>query len=449
MTTVPPSRSPQTRPATSLRNRRAPPATRGLTDASRAILLQIAGFGLLFSVWLGLLGPISPLLLMASFGAIVVLTPQQAVDGLLRAWPLLLIGALACLSALWSTAPWISLRYGIQLAITIAAAITLASALKPRHIVRLLLLSGLVVLVLCLLSGRQGGSTSGPVLIGILGSKNEMGSLCFLVVCSGLGLAFTSEERPAIRLAALAGAALGLLVLLGTFATGAVLGVLIFTGCAVGIALASRLPAASRFALLLGALAFLVPLWLIRADLQRLWEYFVVDVLRKDMGLTGRDYLWAHADRLIADRPVLGYGYRSTWLSDTPETLGLLRWAGLSNGAGFNFHDSFREWAVDFGLLGAAVVATAVFIGLYKIVRKSLIRGVTAPVIFLAAMGITVLVRAKVENVLGPFGSSTVLIIVILAVGYMSWQDSGPVPAARTRPRPPRRVAARLRSPAG
>ena len=432
------------------------PAARGLNDTAREALIQTAGFFMLFGVWLGLLGPIAPLLVMASFAGLIALAPARAIQGLIRSWPLILIGCLACLSALWSTAPSISLRYGVQLLITIAAAVTLASTLTPVRIVRLLLLSGVVVLLLCLASGRQGQSPAGPVLIGILGSKNEMGSLCLLVACSGLTAAFTSTERPWLRLFALGAAALGLLVLLGTFATGAVLGVLMFMGLSLGLDLGSRLPAASRFALLVGFLALLLPLWMIRTDLAELWEYFVVDILRKDMGLTGRDYLWAHADRLIAERPVLGYGYRSTWLGDSAETLGLLRWAGLTSGAGFNFHDSYREWAVDFGFVGAAVVALCIFAGLYKVIQRSLDKNVTAPMIFFAAMAITIMIRAKLENVLGPFGSTTILIVVILAVGY-AYRSAAKLAPPRLRPklrpstrprsdRAPARLAAGLNS---
>lgn len=381
--------------------------------------MQAAGYGLLLSVWLGTLGPIAPLLLMASLAALAALAPVRTLSGLLRCWPLMIVGGLACLSALWSTAPGVSLRYGLQLAITLAAAITLASVLSPEKILRSLFLSSLTVLGLCILSGRQGQSVGGPVLIGILGSKNEIGGLCQLVICSGLVVTASSSERPWLRVLALPILAVSGYVLVGSFATGAVLGTGIFLALAAGFVAASRIPPASKFVLALTLLSLMIPLWIVREDLGDLWTYFVTDVLGKDVGLTGRDYLWAHADRLIADRPVLGHGYRSTWLGDSAETIGLLRWAGLSSGAGFNFHDTYREWAVDFGFAGAVVVGLCLLAGLMKIVVRNLSTAITPAGVFFAAMGVTMMIRAKLETVLGPFGSSAVLLSVIVSLGYL------------------------------
>lgn len=362
------------------------------------------------------------MLLMISTASLIGLAPTRAIRALLRAWPLLLIGLLACLSMLWSAAPGVSLRYGVQLSITIVAAIVLMGALPPYKVVQSLFISSCFILLLCMLSGRQGPSESGFVLIGILGSKNEMGALCNLLICSGVTLIFSSQNSRAFRLAAVPAVLIATLVLLASFSAGAVVVTVMFIGLTIAFAIASRIPPATQFAFALILMALLAPIWLVRDDLLRYWEFFVVDVLNKDLGLTGRDYLWAHADRLIEQQPLLGYGYRSIWLGQDVETIGLLRWAGLSSGAGFNFHDTYREWAVDFGLAGAALICLIVFLGLFKAVLRALRRNVSHAEIFFAAMGITVMVRAKFETVLGPFSSSTVLLIAIVAIGYLAPQ---------------------------
>lgn len=397
----------------------------GAPDPKARVILG-CGYLLFVASWLSLLGPIAPLMMMGATLGILALAPMTVFQALLRCWPILIVAGLAPLSALWSTDPSVSVRYGVQLAITLGAAVALASVTGPRAFLRIVFLGSLFVLALCILSGRQGGSPQGPVLIGLLGSKNEMGQLCQLAICSAIMTALSRDEARWLRLLALPAAAFAGLVLAYTFAAGAVLTTLAFLLAAAVFALGSRLPTGSKLLLAGLLLLFAVPLWLIQADIVRFYEWFVVDVLGKDIGLTGRDYLWAHADRMIGDRPVLGHGYRSTWLGSGPDTIGLLRWAGLSSGAGFNFHDTYREWMVDFGIAGAVVILLGLGAGMVRLIGVSLSRRATTALVFAAASVIVLAARAKVETVYGPFGSSGLLIGVTAAFGYLSAAGARP-----------------------
>ncbi|MBB5746336.1 O-antigen ligase family protein [Brevundimonas variabilis] len=396
------------------------PAAAGPHIGAKNGLIIACGYLLFTASWLSLLGPIAPLLMMAATMGIVALAPLTVITGLFRCWPILLVAALAPLSALWSTEPGISFRYGTQLAITFAAAVTLASVTTPKTFLRIVFFSTLLVLLLCLISGRQGGSPQGPVLIGVLGSKNEMGQLCQLAVCSAVMTAFSTTEARWIRLLALPASAFAAFVLAYTFASGAVITTILFLMAALLLALAFRLPAGSKLMLGVMVLMFALPLWLIQSDLVRLYEWFVVDVLGKDIGLTGRDYLWAHADKMISARPVLGYGYRSTWLGSGTETIGLLRWAGLSSGAGFNFHDTYRELAVDLGIAGLVLTLLCLGFGMARVIIRNMGAQATTAGIFLAASAVVLVARAKVETITGPFGSSGILIGVTAASGYLA-----------------------------
>lgn len=374
---------------------------------------------MLTATWLGGFGPIAPLVIMACAVALVALKPSECLTGAVQCWPLLLVAFLACLSALWSTAPSVSLRYGTQLAITILATLLMVSALRPDNFLRAVFGSCTVILVLCLLSGRQGPSLAGPVLIGVLGSKNEMGGLTHLLICSGFALLIDPAQPRWLRLLVLPVAAAALLVLLTGFSTGAVLATLMFLSVFAVLAAARRMPPSIRLLLVIGLLAFAIPLWMIRADLVTMWEDFVVNVLHKDIGLTGRDYLWAYADRLIGDRPVLGHGFRATWQGSGAETIGLLRWAGLTSGAGFSFHDTYREWLVDFGFLGGGMIAVIMLTGLSRTVLRAM-SSISSPAwVFLASIGIVFAIRAKVENLFGPFNSSTMIIVAVVAYGLL------------------------------
>lgn len=435
---------------------RAPLADRGWAagddSPQRDLMVQIAAFALLSSIWLNLLGPIAPLLVTVSGAAVVALLPYRSISGLRRAWPILLVAGFVCLSALWSTAPGITLRYGIQLAITLCIGVILAAALSPKSLLRIIFFSSLFVTILCLLSGRQGASPQGPVLIGFLGSKNEMGQLCQMTICSAATVAFASWEKPWVRLLALPAVAIGVGLLMHTFALGASLTTALFGLVALGFLVASRVPTGSKFLIAALVIAFVVPLWLIRGDLQLFYEYVLVDVFGKDVGLTGRDFLWAHADGLIDDRPYLGHGFRSTWLGSSGDTIGLLRRVGIASGAGFNFHDTFREWKVDFGWIGAVLIATLLAVGFIRLIAVNMGRQATLAGIFFAATAVIVIARGTVETLFGPFSSATLLIGMLAAMGLFA-RLSIPVtetatvrPAAllgvRRRPMPSRRSVA-------
>lgn len=433
--------------------RPGPPIRAGRRDQkprlSRDLPVQASGFILVLATWLSLLGPVGPLLMMLGMAGLIALAPRPVVLGLVRCWPVLVVGAIAMLSSLWSTAPGISLRFGTQLAITLVAAIVLASSLTPARLLRIFFLTSFVVMILCILSGRQGNSTSGPVLIGILGSKNEMGALSQLLVLTGACLAFQKQEIRAVRLLALLGVLVGGVTLMLGFATGAVLSTILFAGLAAVFVIGSKQSPGAKVVLAFVLLLVCLPLLLIWSDLMGFWEYFVVDVLHKDMGLTGRDYLWAHADRLIAERPLLGYGYRSTWLGESADTIGLLRWAGLSTGAGFNFHDTYREWAVDFGLAGAVVCCLCFGFGFVRTIIRAFTPALTPALAFFAGIAVLSIIRAKVELLIGPFNSSALLFTCAAAIGFLYASPAVGRPVGRTalrarpaaRPSGPRRPA--------
>lgn len=406
-----------------LRARVAPPIDL-LVVATSALLLT--------ATWLGSFGPVAPLMIMVCAAALVALKPRECLAGALQCWPLLIVVGLAMLSALWSTAPSVSLRYGSQLGITILAAVLIVSVLRPAGFVRAVFLSCAIVLALCLISGRQGQSEGGPVLVGVLGSKNEMGGLTHLLLCSGLALLVDGSQPRWLRLSTLPVGAVALFILLTGFSAGAVLATLLFVGVFVVLMLAARTPPTIRVLLFACLLAFAVPLWMLRADLVVMWEDFVVNVLHKDVGLTGRDYLWAYADRLIADRPLLGHGFRSTWLGGGAETIGLLRWAGLTSGTGFSFHDNYREWLVDFGYAGGGLIALVMLTGLIRTVLRAMSPISTPAWLFLASIGIVFAARAKVENLFGPFNSSTVIIVAAVAYGLIRLQQQTRSPHAMT-----------------
>ncbi|KAK0341870.1 hypothetical protein LTR94_024633 [Friedmanniomyces endolithicus] len=268
---------------------------------------------------------------------------------------------------------------------------------------------------------RQGISQGGAVLIGVLGSKNAMGSLCALTITSSITVFLSQAQPKLLRQASIFVGGLGLLILLRTFATGAALSVAIFVAVFSGLACATRMSPSARFLGFLAVFAILAPLWFIRGDIEAGYNWFITDVLNKDAGLTGRAYLWHHADILIEAKPILGHGYRSIWMGNSAETIGLLRWAKLPSGIGFNFHNTFKECLVDFGYVGAAAIFITLGIGLFHMVQQAVKSPLRVEVIFLAAMGIVTVIRSYTENQIGAFSEGSLLTFGVSAFGFMFW----------------------------
>lgn len=379
---------------------------------------DIALVWMICGLFLNVIGPIAPLMVMTGAAALLILSLDRLPE-LFKGWPLFLLAVLAPVSASWSDEPAVSFRYGLQWTITVVSMMIAVISTGQVRYVRGLFIATAIILALCILSGRQGMSQGGPVLIGVLGSKNAMGQLCMLVICSSATLMLSSNQPVILRRAAIVTGLVGTLFLLRTFATGAVISTILFAGVFALLAIASRLTAGAKV-LLVGVLVVAAaPLAFIYQDIIQTYEWFLVEVLNKDVGLTGRAYLWHHADALIASKPILGHGFRAIWLGHSSETIGLLRWADLDTGIGFNFHNTFREVLVDFGIVGAVLIFIPLGIGLARLVFRLTAYKFDTSLCFIASMAIVTIFRCYAETLLGSFGDSSLIVIGASMFGYI------------------------------
>lgn len=382
------------------------------------LLAALATLSLIFS-WTAILGSLAILTQMALLAAIVFLKPLTTAEALKRCWPLMIVALLPPLSTLWSEEPGASLRYGVQLTFTFVIGITVAAVTTPRHWVRAVFIASFVICLICIGYGRRGGSAEGPVLIGILGSKNAMAVLAQLVLASALAVIFDRGQARLMRLGALSALPVAAFVLANGQSAGglitAFLGVVLLAGFGVFSLLRPR----GRIVLTIVMLIFLAPIMAALPMLVADAQDFSINVLRKDPGLTGRDYLWAFADRLISEKPLIGHGFRAIWLGDDSTTVGLLRWAGLKDGRGFHFHDTYREWAVDFGRVGQVLIIAAFAASGVRLLFQAVAQP-SAPMAFMASMFLILAVRAKVEYVFMPFGPTTVLLVGLAAAAWIA-----------------------------
>jgi exopolysaccharide production protein ExoQ len=310
---------------------------------------------------------VGPLLIVAQLGLFAVLIatrPGESLKALLRWWPLLLTPILAFISFTWSDLPAASARYGFQLLFTAYVGVMLASLLPPSRFLAMSFLGLFVFCVLSILSHRQGFAAHGMVLIGFTGSKNQMALAGFALLLAAAGALLDPKQPRALRLATWPAFPVALYIVAGAASATAFLIAAAAVPALGAAAFAQRLRPAGRVATILGVLLFLSPIAFIWTDLVEWINRFMVDVLEKDATLTGRTYLWAHAEALIERRPVFGYGYQAFWLGGSVDALGILQWANQSDGRQFHFHNTFLQVGVDTGYVGMfTFIFTLIVIG--------------------------------------------------------------------------------------
>jgi len=388
---------------------------------------------------------IGPYLILIEFGLvglIFLFRTTTFLEALLRWWPLLAAPILAALSAMWSDVPMASLRYGLQFLFTAFVGVLLARLMTPRRFVSAFLVAMFAFCIMCILYGRQGSSAEGMVLIGLTGSKNQIGYAAQLLILSAAAVMMMRGTGVGLRWVAVLAIPLGVYLVAGTNSATAVL---MAVGGTLALAMmwfSERMNPGARLATLIGGLVIVAPLSALIPEALAFINHFVFDTLDKDPTLTGRTFLWQAADDLIARRPILGYGYQAIWMGDSTETIALKRLTGVEDGRVFHFHHQFRQVAVDTGLVGLfAFVGVVLAVGLSGM-RQLLLRP-NAATSFFFVVYLLMIARAFTDIIIVPFSIHTLL---FFAAGvYAFWKpETAYAPAQQPRAwRPPHRAGAR------
>ncbi len=233
----------------------------------------------------------------------------------LREWPLVTIGALATISAIWSEAPIVSLRYGVGLLFTFLFGVYFAVRYSLKQQMRLLA-SVLGICIVCsFIFGLFGLGTSFDVDIGVAGwygAFTQKNSLGMMMTLSTLVFLFWKRIDP-------------------DHSGIASLGVL---GSITLVLLSRSLTSIVTVAFLLALLPYLR--WIARAGRRRFvagivclasaalfsLAYLVTHVSTvtaltgKGMTLTGRLQIWVFSILMALRRPWLGYGFSVFWMND-------------------------------------------------------------------------------------------------------------------------------------
>jgi O-antigen ligase len=306
--------------------------------------------------------PVYSLSIAASMAIMVVLcaTRLRLILHILRQTPAATAYLLIVLASfLWSAHPDLSLRRGFGYLLTVSVALFLTTRFPLRARLEILSaafsIAAFASVLFCLVLPQYGVMhTSGLEgdWRGVFAHKNVLGP----VMCTALfiELALVAGRPGGATLLRLVNIVLfGGLIVMSHSVSAAAVGAIY-----VGGYFLYRLGRGSRAGFALASIAGigigLAAFAAIALDPQGVFEFF-----GKDAGLTGRTGLWDEVMALIAERPLLGWGFHATWVVDDTLT-SVIDYRTGSWGV-TNAQNSFLEIALQLGLVGlAAIVLTIV-----------------------------------------------------------------------------------------
>jgi exopolysaccharide production protein ExoQ len=259
---------------------------------------------------------------------------------------------LLCLSALWSSAPEVTIREGIIYLFVIIGVIGIARTMDADNFMHLLswccFLSAIASIFLLIgfpSLAFSVGSTGAVEINGIFSSKNFMGQ----VMATG-ALASLHGIRVARR------RYLGKLCMLFVFlgmayaskSTAALLAAVVFCGIS-GIDSLWRKGGAARMAGVIMTVV-LAPVIIVAVAAPDTF----LEMIGKDPTLTGRTEIWAYVIHDIWMKPLLGWGYFGFWHLTNPAALEIsdaVHWVVP------HAHNGLLEWLLNIGVLGTALFA--------------------------------------------------------------------------------------------
>lgn len=421
-----------------------------------ALLRQLADRE--FLVAFAMFAPLCFLLQLGAKGAAVfclvtlayTVLRRRELFGILATRGFLLVPAgIACFSVLWSTSRIDSLKGGVELGLTLLAAILLSGSPRPQMILRGVAGAFAVYLAISLVAG---GTTKmglhGTAFSGLSASKNLLADIAATGAIFSAGAAWLAlRDRAWLWVTALCGVlGLALLTLVMAKSAGAMVSLAVGLGALAFLAGVRSLESGLRALLVcLGGIFVVVFAFLHRPISDALVQY-VTALFDKDPTLTGRTYIWERGYELVRERPLLGQGFGAFWRQGNPDAEGLWQYAGIQQRSGFTFHNSVLEVLVQLGWTGVGLLGLVLAFGALCLAIRFAARPTPALCVWGGAFAFE-LSRMPVESIgYQPFFYSTVIITAALAMAFSSSAstDSAARGEADVRaPSPPRRYRQR------
>lgn len=402
-------------PRSSMTPRRA--ARRGryptLSYSPDAIAAFMAVFGMTFIPLLGSKGAL--LFLMAGMG-LVAINAGQALAALRREWMIALVALWCVMSFAWSDYASLSMRYGIQLCLTVLISVAIAYRLAPLAFVKIVFLTSTMSGLASLLIGRNRGDGMG--YLGIHASKNALADASSVLIIVALAVLVDRRLSVRWRLPAFASLLMGTMLLIMGQSSGALVSTLAVIMVFGAIMLLQRMTPHMRLVVIgLTAVLFAGIAVLLSSMSDQLAAMFL-DLTGKDITLTGRTDLWAVGLGQIAERPFFGVGFQAFWVPGRPVAEQLWADFGIGSRQGFHFHNTVISNAVEIGV-PMTVMQTLIFFGAAGACLGWAIRSPSAASVFFALFMVRLCMLMWIEVVyFYQFSIATGIIIAAICYGH-------------------------------
>ncbi|TKT69337.1 O-antigen ligase family protein [Aquamicrobium sp. LC103] len=330
------------------------PAQLPLGERRRGIWINVAAVLTFCALTVLILNPIFrslAALAFLAFGSLLIVSkPRASLDVILRYWYLMILPAYCLVSVLWSQFPSITLRHGLQLAITFVIAIVIANRVSPASLFRYLFGIYGIGVIGSLMFGHVRDDIG--AWVGIFGSKNAFAAVVSAFILTSLAVLIDKTAPRLMRLAAVPGLIVSGPLLLLAQSTGAIIVMIPAVAMALLIHFSRRFSKVQRICLgtLIG-LGGTIGIILLSTYGDALFAG-LLDYSGKDTTLTGRTDLWDFGKYIIGQHPVLGVGYQAFWVQGYNPAEGLWADFGIQERRGFNFHNTYINNAVEIGVLG-------------------------------------------------------------------------------------------------
>lgn len=391
-----------------------------------ALATFVAIFGLAFVPVMGSLGA---LLFLIGGMALLLSRPGETLTALRREWVIMLMALWCLMSFAWSDYTSLTLRYGIQLCLTVAIAVVMAWRVAPITFVKIVFLTSSLEGIASLLSGRARADGMG--YLGIYASKNALAGAMAILIIVALAVLVDRRLPASWRLPALSSLMLGTMLMVMGKSSGALVSTLCVVMVFGLILLLQRLTPYVRLVAIAMALVLSAAVAVLLSSMTDELAKAFLDLTGKDITLTGRTDLWAVALHQIAERPFLGVGYQAFWVHGQPIAEQLWAEFGIKSRGGFNFHNTLLSNAVEIGVIATALQTVIVFGALWWSLAWA-IRSPSAASVFFALFMVRLFLLMWIEVVYF-YQFSTVTVTVIAAVCYgRRFRDMQRLTAAQT-----------------
>lgn len=371
---------------------------------------------------------------MLGIGVVFLIYPQKLVAILRLTGPVpWLFPAFLALSAAWSLVPGTTLRFALQVGLTLVFAAQITRLVNRQQFAMIMLAVCGAVCLASLASGRMGmdGLTGRMNLVGVLSHKNSLGYCASLLAIIAAAVLTNSTSTRLWRCVAAMGLLIGVVTALKSGSIGALaaltMGILIF----IALSLPSLYPPRQRASVveistLIGVVAV--------AGLG-LGAFFLRDTLLaavgKDATLTGRTTLWFYAGRIWPEHPWLGMGGASFWIQGYGPAEFLWRMMTIKSRTGFHFHSLIYQTLVETGLIGLGLLVLYIADALRYALSTLRNSFSTMAALYLSVALYTLIIQLQGVDLMQPFAPA---FLVFATAAFYARQVT--VPSLRVDPGP-------------